>query len=49
MHAKFWLESLKRRRPLGRRGCRWEDNIKMDLREIGLGGVDYFTKSIHTQ
>jgi hypothetical protein len=22
------------RRPLGRPRCRWEDNIKMDLREI---------------
>jgi hypothetical protein len=25
--------------PLGRRRHRWEDNIKMDLREIGWGGV----------
>jgi hypothetical protein len=25
------------RRPLGRSRCRWEDNIKMDLREIGFG------------
>jgi hypothetical protein len=24
------------RRPLGRPRCRWVDNIKMDLREIGL-------------
>jgi hypothetical protein len=23
------------KRPLGRPRCRWEDNIKMDLREIG--------------
>jgi hypothetical protein len=21
--------------------CRWEDNIKMDLQEIGWGGVDW--------
>jgi hypothetical protein len=28
------------RRPLGRPRRRWEDNIKMDLREIGLGDVD---------
>jgi hypothetical protein len=28
------------RRPLGRPGHRWEDNIKMDLREIGFGDVD---------
>ena len=25
----------KRKRPLGRPRCRWEDNIKMDLREVG--------------
>jgi hypothetical protein len=25
------------RRPLGRPRCRWEDNIKMVLREIGFG------------
>jgi hypothetical protein len=25
------------KRPLGRSRCRWEDGIKMDLREIGLG------------
>jgi hypothetical protein len=23
------------KRPLGRPRCKWEDNIKMDLREIG--------------
>jgi hypothetical protein len=28
------------RRPLGRPRRRWEDNIKMDLRE-GCGGVDW--------
>jgi hypothetical protein len=28
------------RRPLGRPRCRWEDGIRMDLREIGLEGVD---------
>jgi hypothetical protein len=29
------------RRPLGRPRRRWEDGIRMDLREIGLGGVDW--------
>jgi hypothetical protein len=29
------------RRPLGRSRRRWEDNIKMDLREIGFGDVDW--------
>jgi hypothetical protein len=28
------------RRPLGRPRRRWEDNIKMDLREIGFGDVN---------
>jgi hypothetical protein len=25
------------KRPLGRPRCRWEDNIKMDLQEVGWG------------
>jgi hypothetical protein len=29
------------RRPLGRPRCGWEDNIKMYLREIGFGDVDW--------
>jgi hypothetical protein len=29
------------RRPLRRPRRRWEDNIKMDLREVGWGGVDW--------
>ena len=26
------------RRPLGRPGCRLEDNIKMNIQEVGRGG-----------
>jgi hypothetical protein len=29
------------KRPLGRLRCRWIDNSKMGLLEIGLGGVDW--------
>jgi hypothetical protein len=29
------------KRPLGRPGCRWEDNIKMDLREIWIDGMNW--------
>jgi hypothetical protein len=29
------------KRPLGRPRRGWEDWIRMDLREIGLGGVDW--------
>jgi hypothetical protein len=28
------------KRPLGRPRCRWDDNMKMDLTEIGWGGMD---------
>jgi hypothetical protein len=29
------------KRPLGRPKCRWEDNIKMDLQEVGVGCWDW--------
>jgi hypothetical protein len=29
------------KRPLGRTRRRWVDNIKMDLREIEFGGIDW--------
>jgi hypothetical protein len=29
------------KRPLGRPRHRWEDNIKMDLQEVGYGGMDW--------
>jgi hypothetical protein len=29
------------KRPLGRRRHRWEDNIKLDLREIGIDGANW--------
>jgi hypothetical protein len=31
----------RRKEPLGRPRRRWEVGIKMDLREIGLGGVEW--------
>ena len=29
------------KRPLGKPRRRWEDNIKMDLQEMGCGGIDW--------
>jgi hypothetical protein len=29
------------KRPLGKPRCRLEDNVKMDMREIGWGGMDW--------
>jgi hypothetical protein len=34
------MGKLEGKSPLGRPGRRWEDNIKMDLGEIGCGGMD---------
>jgi hypothetical protein len=36
----YWWESQKEKRPLGQRR-RWVDNIKLNLGEIGWGGVDW--------
>jgi hypothetical protein len=33
------------KRPLGRPRRRWEGGIRIDLREIGLGGVDWIRLS----
>jgi hypothetical protein len=37
---KLLVGKPERRTPLGRPRHTWEDNIKMDLREIGWDGVD---------
>jgi hypothetical protein len=38
---KILVGKPERRRPLGRPRRRSEDNIKMDLREVGFGDVDW--------
>jgi hypothetical protein len=37
----FWLGGPKVRRPLGGHRRRWEDNIKMDFREIRIDGANW--------
>ena len=32
---------LEGRRPLGRPRRRWDDNMEMDLQEVGCGGMDW--------
>ena len=34
------------KRPLGRPRCRWEDNIKMDLEEVGRGCGDWMELAV---
>jgi hypothetical protein len=31
----------ERKRTIGRAKCRWDDNIRMDLKKIGWEGVDW--------
>jgi hypothetical protein len=35
------VRKARRIQPLGRPRRRWVDNIKIDLREIGWGGMDW--------
>jgi len=37
----FGGETWRRERPLWRPRHRWKYNIKMDLREVGCGGMDW--------
>jgi len=36
---RFLVEKLEGKRPLGRPRIRWEDNIKMDLKEVEFEGM----------
>jgi hypothetical protein len=38
---KILVGNPEGKRPLGRPRRKWEDNIKLDIREIGRGGVDW--------
>jgi hypothetical protein len=39
--CRFLVGKPEGKRPLGRISCRWEDNIKMDLQEVGCGSMDW--------
>jgi hypothetical protein len=43
MNIGFCWENQKR--PIGTPRRRWEDNIKMDLREIGWGDMDWIDQA----
>jgi hypothetical protein len=38
---RLLVGKLEGKRPLGRPRRRWEDNIRMDLEEVGWGDVDW--------
>jgi hypothetical protein len=41
MGRRGMLGKPEGKRPIGRHRRRWDDNIKMDLRVIGCGGMDW--------
>jgi hypothetical protein len=41
MYTIIWFEKPAGKRPLGKPICRWEDNIRMDLKETGWKVVDW--------
>jgi hypothetical protein len=38
---RILVEKLEGKRPLKKSKCRWEDDIKMDFREIGWSGMEW--------
>jgi hypothetical protein len=38
---RILLRKPEGKRPLGRPRLRWENNIKMDIQEVGFGGMDW--------
>ena len=38
---KVLVEKPDGKRPVGRPRCRWVDNIRMELQEVGYGSVDW--------
>jgi len=38
---RFLVGKTEGKRPLGRPRRRWDDNIKMDLQELGCRGIDW--------
>jgi len=41
---RFLVGKPGEKRPHGRPSHRWEDNIKMDLQEVGCGGMDWIDR-----
>jgi hypothetical protein len=37
---RFLWGKLEIKKSTGRPRCRWEDNIKVELQEVGCGGMD---------
>jgi hypothetical protein len=45
--SKVFVGKQEVKRPLGRLRIRWEDNIKMDLRDIGWGDMGFIRLALN--
>jgi len=43
--CRCWVGKPEEKRQLWRPKRRWEDNIKMDLQEVGCGGLDWIEQT----
>ena len=41
MYTGFWWGKPEGKSPIGRPRRRWEENIKVDLQEVGCGGMGW--------
>jgi len=41
VYTGFWRGNPEGKKPFERLRRRWEDNIKMNLQEVGCGGMDW--------
>jgi len=41
VYTGFWWGNLRGKRPFGTLRHKWENNIKVDLREVGCGCMDW--------
>jgi hypothetical protein len=41
VYTGFFVEKPEVKKPVGRPRRSWEDNIKMDLQEVGCGDMDW--------
>jgi hypothetical protein len=41
VYTGFWVANPEGKRPLVSPKRRWEDNINLDLQEVGCGGMDW--------
>jgi hypothetical protein len=41
MYCRVLVGRPEGKRPLGKSSHRWEDNIKVDLQDVGWGGMDW--------